>query len=991
MTPPLRIDLLGPLVVRLDDAPVEPGPLRQQALLAVLALRANRVCTAEELFDAVWGDKPPATGLKVLPTYIYRIRRALPVDGLLERTRDGYVLRVPADVVDVGLFDAAVQAGDAQQKAGDSAGAAAKYAEALELFRGEPLSGLPGHYLATHRQRLVERRYKVLSDRIDLDLASGRHADVVPELVTAVADRPLDERLAGQLMLALYAGGRQAEALTVYTDTRDTLIDQLGVEPGPELRATHQQILRNESAAEPTRDELPYQDAAFVGRDKDLAAIVATLAPAERSAPPVVAVDGMGGAGKTALAIRAAREVAEVYPDGLLYLQLHGHTPGRQPLAPQAALDHLLTSIGVKPERIPRDLDGQAALWRSEVAGKRVLVVLDDAPNSQLIAPLLPGAPSCAVLVTSRRQLTGIDAAQRVSLDVLNSADAEKLLADIVGQERATAVPQATRELVERCGHLPLAIRIAGARLRHRPTWTVEHLNQRLQTHDGLDELSADGRGLRSTFAMSYEQLDPGQRRIFRRLGLLPGRDFDRYGAGALADVPPDEAEPLLEDLLDANLLLQPSPDRFQLHDLLRDYARQVAGAEEPADELDAAVTRLFEYYLQTTNHPIGRSAGYNYVDLTGRPPVPMPPLNSIASSRAWADAELNNLLAAIHSASAAGRDEYTWLLSLSSVRFFHVRGRIRDRDAILELGLAAARRQGRRQTQARILLVLGRYRTHQQGHRRARRYVDEAMDLLEPDSDPELRIHAVQALGLNLTAVDPLGNGVEYLLEAVRLARSHGDQEVLLRTLVLLANHWGNVLEFSAALDLYLEAIALLQATDFQGSFLASVLSGAADCYVELGQPQAGAEAARRSIELANEHGTIAVLYALGHLGQALRMLGDLDQALRMHRKAVRNAAGLEGVHALAYNRLWLAQTLLAADQAAEAQAEFEAVLQVATDQGWAVLATQSLEGLADCARRSGAFADAAAHLRQALVRLGRIAPHYGDQLRAQLVAVPT
>lgn len=250
----------------------------------------------------------------------------------------------------------------------------------------------------------------MLSDRIDLDLERGRHTAVVAELVAAVADRPLDERLAGQLMLALYAGGRQAEALTVYARTRDTLVEQLGVEPGPELRATHQRVLRNEPQPQQTRDELPYQDAAFVGREAELAAVVAALTPTVRSAPPVVAIDGMGGTGKTALAVRAARELADAYPDGLLYLQLHGHTPGRQPLAVAAALDHLLGSLGIRPDRIPRDPDGQAAMWRSEVAGRRVLVVLDDALSSEVVQPLLPGSLSCGVIVTSRRQLTGIDA-----------------------------------------------------------------------------------------------------------------------------------------------------------------------------------------------------------------------------------------------------------------------------------------------------------------------------------------------------------------------------------------------------------------------------------------------------------------------------------------------------------------------------------------------------------------------------------------------------
>ncbi|MFI5713791.1 AfsR/SARP family transcriptional regulator [Kribbella sp. NPDC051620] len=981
MTAGLRIELLGSLSVRLDGQLVEVGPLRQQALLAVLALRANRTCTPEELFDAVWGDRPPATGLKVLPPYIYRIRKALPVDGLLERTRDGYMLRLAPDAVDVNRFDAAVQAAEAQQDAG-------AYAEALNLFRGEPLSGLPGHYLATHRQRLVERRYKVLSDRIDLDLASGRHSAVVAELVTAVAERPLDERLAGQLMLALYAGGRQADAMNVYTQTRHTLVEQLGVEPGPELRATHQRILRNEGGAQPRRDELPYQDSAFVGRDDELAAVVDALSQVDRTAPPIVTVDGMGGAGKTALAVRAARELAGVYPDGLLYLQLHGHTPGRGALAVRAALDHLLSSIGMKPERIPRELDEQAALWRSEVAGRRVLIVLDDTPDSRLVAPLLPGAPSCGVLITSRRQLIGIDAARRVPLGVLGAEDAARLLVEIVGSERG-GPQEAAQELVERCGYLPLAIRIAGARLRHRPTWTVEHLNQRLQAQDrGLDELTADGRGLVSTFAMSYEQLSPEQQRMFRYLSLLPGRDVDRYGAAALAGVEPHEAEPLLEDLLDASLLLQSAPDRFQFHDLLRQYAGKLSQQDAVADR-EAAVARLLEYYLQTAHRAVSLLTKVRYVTLGERPPVAGPELTTPEEGRGWGDAEGGNVVAAVQRAADGSFDEQSWMIAAGFARYFHERNLVHQRTTLLELGLAAAERLGASVPQARVLFVKAVLERPQQGPLLTLGPVRAALELLG-DDDPLLRTQLLSLLGQTLRQIDPGQEAVAAHTAALELAQAIGDRPAAAHAMTERAITEGARGEHRKALESYRLALSMARA-DGDRTLQPHLLNGIAESYNELGQPLLAIEAVKESRAVADELGMrFSRTDSLCQLGAAHRQLGDYAQAIELQQQAL--AIGLEAgnVYATDEARTQLGRSHLAAGQLEESKRYFEALVESAQEDHRRLIAARGLDGLAACAEAAGGLSDAATLIDAALERLGPMTPRHAEKLRHRRKALP-
>ena len=924
----------------------------------------------------MWGDKPPASGLKVLPPYIYRIRKALPVDGLLERTRDGYVLRLEAGVLDVDEFEAAATQGD--------------YTRALDLYRGEPLSGLPGQYLATQRSRLIERRYKVLSDRIELDLTNGRHTDVVAELVAAVADRPLDERLAGQLMLALYSGGRQAEALEVYASTRATLIDQLGVEPGPDLRATHQKLLRNEAEAEQTPDELPYQDAAFVGRDAELAAVVAALTPTSRPAPPVVAIDGMGGAGKTALAIRAARELAGAYPDGLLYLQLHGHTPGRQPLAVASALDHLLRGIGVRPERIPRDPDDQAALWRSETAGRRVLIVFDDALDSAVVRPLLPGAPTCGVLVTSRRQLTGIDAGFQLPLDVLGEAEAAALLTEIIGAARTRDATEATSELVKRCGRLPLAIRIAGARLRHRPAWTVGHLNARLAAQDRrLSELAVDGRRLESTFALSYEYLDPEQQRLFRILSLMPGRDVDVYGAGALADLSPEEAEQLLEALVDANLLLQPSAGRFQFHDLLRDYAGQLSRQYDAEPIRHGATSRLLEYYLQTGHRAVSQLTKLHYIDISARRPVPGPTMTSAPEGLAWGDVEGSNVLAAIQQVAEGDWDEHSWLIAAGFARYFHESGRANDRETLLALGLAAARRLDDPLAQASVLHVLGIFSKVHSGPLASLEYLREAVGLLPPGIAPQLQIHLLIAFGNSAALIDPGEESTAALTTALELAQAIGDDRAAANALTHRAIAEAARMDWQPALESYRLALAMARAHDNQ-TLQPHLLNGIAEVLNVLDRPAEAAESVREAQQIAAERGMRhSRTDSLGQLGIAYRLMGRLDEAVELHEQAVGVAREVGSRFAIDESRLQLGYSLIEVDRFAAARALFDGVLEDSQDEHRALTAARALEGLSAAADAAGSPDEAIALLDQALLRMGDRTPLHAAKLRERRAAI--
>ncbi|MEV8376628.1 BTAD domain-containing putative transcriptional regulator [Kribbella sp. NPDC056861] len=971
MAEALSIDLLGPLTVRYGGTVLNSGPIRQQAMLAVLALRANRESSAEQLLDLVWDENPPSSGLRVIPTYVYRIRQALPPEVTLERTTGGYVLRMPPGTLDVDRFESAITAARQDKDP-------ARYREALALFRGEPLSGLPGNYLAGQRRRLLERRDEVLSDRLGLEIADGRFADVVPELSALVEERPLDERFAAQLMTALFRSGRRAEALETYLRTRTTLVDELGVEPGQELQAIHQQLLRDTGEIGSGRDELPYSGATFIGRTTELDAVVAALRPDQQGAPAVVAIDGMAGLGKTALAVRAGRRVAAQYPDGLLFLDLHGHTPGREPLGVDRAIDHLLRGIGVPAEQIPCDPEGRQALWRSETSGLRLLVVLDNAPDSRSITPLLPGAPTCAVLVTSRRQLAGLDTRYRLALGLLAEEEATALLTELVGAERVTD-REAIAELIELCARLPLALRIAGSRLKHRPAWPVAHLNQRLRDRL-LTELSGETDGVGPAFAVSYGQLPADHQAMFRRLSLMPGKDIDKYGAGALCGISADDAEDVLEGLVDASLLLQPRPGRFEFHDLLRAYSAQM-----PADGTDEAITSLLQYYVRTAR----RSAAHHHdplpddevTDQTGP---------DVSRDLSWADAERANLVAAVQTAERLGRDELTVPLTIALAPYLHQRNEQDEVDVVLTAGLAAAQRSADREGEARLLYLRGHIGQFRCGPSKGVCDLRQAAALVT-DESPALLSHILGSLGYSIGSLDLNSDWADLLRESLRLAQLAGDQRATVSTLGYLAALQASQWNFSTALEYYEQALVVARALGDE-RLEPTLLNGIAACHLDAGHTHAALEAARRAQDLAATHTLdFPLSYTLLHLGEAYRQLGWHAHAVKTHRQALEVAVGnctyLDEVDA----RLHLGRSLLSVGRQGHAAEEFQHVLRLCEEREYPLGIAQALNGLARCieSQQPGQARD---YLLRALAEVDDgVHPVLAARLQDRLTATPT
>ncbi|NJP99896.1 AfsR/SARP family transcriptional regulator [Streptomyces zingiberis] len=616
-TSSLRFAVLGPVRAWRGEEQLSTGSPQQRALLAALLLRRGRTATAAELVDALWGEEPPDAALAALRTYASRLRKTFgpDADTTLLSESGGYAVRLAVRALDLAIAEEYAHQAEKARSDGDRRSARELLSAALDLFEGEPLAGLPGPYAEAQRNRLAEWRLQLTESRIDLDLEAGCHAEVVSELTALTAEQPLRERLRAQLMLALYRGGRQAEALAVYADTRRLLAEELGVDPSIELRDLHQGILEadddlaapsdcddGESANAVVRPaQLPATVPDFTGRTAFVGELSEQLATAEGRIMAVSAVAGIGGVGKTTLAVHVAHAARDHFPDGQLYVDLQGAGP--RPAEPQAVLGSFLRALGRADAAIPDSLDERSALYRSVLDGRRVLVLLDNARDAAQVRPLLPGTEGCAALITGRARMVDLAGAHLVDLDVMSPEEALQLFTKIVGPERVAAERDAALDVVAACGFLPLAIRIAASRLASRRTWTVSVLATKLaDERRRLDELQAGDLAVKATFELGYSQLEPQQARAFRLLGLADGPDISLAAATAVLALDPYEAEEVLESLVDISLLESAAPGRYRFHDLVRLYARACAERDElPPVEREAALSRLLDFYLTTT------------------------------------------------------------------------------------------------------------------------------------------------------------------------------------------------------------------------------------------------------------------------------------------------------------------------------------------------------------------------------------------------------
>ncbi|MGJ6964251.1 BTAD domain-containing putative transcriptional regulator [Streptosporangium sp. G11] len=585
--PGLRFSILGPVRVWRDGAEVEIGSPQQRLVLAVLLLAEGRAVGHDHLLDAIWGEDRPRAAMGTLRTYISRLRSVLGAE-VITSIGSGYAL--------IGGTRDLVTMEELSREG--------RYGEALALWRGEPLAGLEGGYAQGQRVRLGERRLAVLERRLAQEVEEGRHAEVIAELTTLCGEHPARERLCGLLMLALYRSGRQAEAIGVFTDTRKLLAEGLGIDPSPELAELYQRIITADPAlgrkkvvspvAVQVPRQLPADTADFTGRESEVDETVDALRSGNTSALVISAVSGAGGMGKTTLAVHVAHRLAPDYPDGQLFVNLRGS--GTQPLAPETVLARFLRSLGADVPADTEELGERAALYRSTLADRRVLVVLDNAANAAQVRPLLPGAAGCAVMVTSRAKMIGLSGVRQVDLSVMSHDEAMALLLRVVGEARVAAEREAAADLIGACGHLPLAIRIVAARLAARPAWSVARMRDRMaDERRRLAELRVDDLAVEATFALGYDQLDAAHASAFRLLAVPDASDFSLGSAAAVLGMDEPDAEEVCEALVDVSMLESPSPGRYRYHDLLKIFARSRLDDEKVRR---AALARLLGHYL---------------------------------------------------------------------------------------------------------------------------------------------------------------------------------------------------------------------------------------------------------------------------------------------------------------------------------------------------------------------------------------------------------
>ncbi|SDX95318.1 DNA-binding transcriptional activator of the SARP family [Amycolatopsis xylanica] len=739
----VRFRLLGPLTVTVGGERIPLGGTKERVLLAHLLLNANRPVSPGQLIETLWPSEPPTSATANLQTYVWRLRRRLP--EAVGRHGTGYSLTVDRDDVDAHRFARLTEDAARAAKEGAPERALELLDEAEALWRGDPLEDLPAAPAwDAELGRLVENRLAAVEERLSLQVRLGRHDASIAELIGLLAEYPYRERLWQQYMLALDGAGRRADALKAYTTARDRLVTELGVEPGPELRAVQAAILSGGTVRPAPLRQLPADIPDFTGREDYVRELESALG-ADRGTPPVVVLTGPPGTGKTALAMRVAHRLASRFPDGQLYVDLAATGTPREP---GDVLADFLHALGISGKAVPAGLAQRAALFRSRLSGRRVLLALDDAATVQQVRPLLPASPGCAVLVTIRGRLPELAGAKHVELTVFDEREAGQLLAGIAGTERVEAEPAEAAAIVRSCGYLPLAIRIAGARLAGRQAWSLRTLQDRLADESSrLSELRVGDLGVRSSFELSLRQLSEAARTAFCRSALLGAQDFPSWVMDELLDRP--AAHDVLDVLVDANLLSLVGTDvaghpRYRLHDLLRCYAAELLAAQPPQGQaLERVLTGLLSL-VKTAAAALPSAFGA----MTG--PALGKRLDSalVGDPLSWFTAERQLLAAAVQLAADAGLAELAWQLTAAAVPFYDLRGAYDDWARSHQIALEAVVAAGNRVGEAVLARGLGQVRLYHDEYPEAERAMTRAAELFAELGDVRGEALAVAGLG---------------------------------------------------------------------------------------------------------------------------------------------------------------------------------------------------------------------------------------------------
>jgi DNA-binding SARP family transcriptional activator/Tfp pilus assembly protein PilF len=816
----------------------------------LLLHRPGTPLSSELIVDALWEGRPPASARKTMQVYIGRLRRALGDEHRISHNPSGYAIVVEPHELDTSRFRELVDCGRERRQRGELSQADSSLSEALALWRGRPFADLDDAGVIAEEVRLLEERWLAAQEqraavRLDLRL----HQDVIADVSGLVAAHPYQERLISYLMLALYRGDRRSDALNLYTRVRHQLAEELGIEPGATLSWLQQAILRSDArlwqvsadeldspdrlATAPSFPEktagvvpaqLPPDVSGFTGRHRELSTLDSLL-PANGNRPAAVAVCavwGTAGVGKSALVVHWAHRVRGRFPDGQLYVNLRGFDASGAIMASAEAVRRFLDALSVPPQQIPSDPQAQVNLYRTLLAGRRMLVVLDNARDPDQVGPLLPGEPGCTVVVTSRNRLTGLVAtvgAHPLPLDMLAPAEARDMLVRRVGLARVEAEPSAAGELIALCARLPLALAIVAANALTHPRLPLGTLADQLRgSRDRLAALSTSdvaATDVRAVFSWSYQALGPEPARLFRLLGLNPGQDISVAALASLAALPIGQVRLLLHSLAVANLVTEHARDRFTLHDLLRAYAADLAHTTGPAQDRHAATGRLLDHYLQTA---------YTAVRLLepGRDPItPIPPRPGVAPEHladheralAWFAVEHSVLIAAVDHAAATGFDNHAWQLAWTLRTFLDRQGEWHCWVATQRVAVAATTRLGDPAVRAPAHRHLANAYTRLHRFDDAHRHLRHALELSVRAGDPAEQAHTHQNLAHVFERQERYREALEHTGLALQLYRAVGHQRGQARCLngigwyhTLLGDHDRALITCRQALPLLLE-----------------------------------------------------------------------------------------------------------------------------------------------------------------------------------------
>ncbi|WP_412742769.1 BTAD domain-containing putative transcriptional regulator [Krasilnikovia sp. MM14-A1004] len=911
---PVRLDILGQLQAWHGEDLVPLGSVKQRVVLGALALHANRPIGREQLIAAVWGDDAPTYAVNLLQKHVSGLRQILdPVRSARSRsqvlswTDAGYLLSIPPDFLDLERFDRGVSAARAARAAGDLATAAERLHNALGLWRGPLLDGLTSPLVDAERDRLSERHIVAVEERIEIDLALGDDQELVAELRRLVAAHPLRERLRGLLMRALYRDGRQAEALAAFHEAREYLLAELGIDPTPELQHLHQRILSGEAevpraapvtaapaapAPAPGPAQLPHGLAHFTGRTAELDQLT-ELAGSDQSVM-IAAITGTAGVGKTSLALQWAHRVAADFPDGQLYVNLRGFDPHGTPMEPGEVLRGFLEAFGVPAQQIPAGLADRAASFRSLLAGRRTLVVLDNARDTEQVLPLLPGTPGSAAVVTSRRRLSALVAAGAVpvTLDLLTAHEAALLLARRFGAERAAAEPHAVTDLVTMCARLPLALAIVAARAAAFPHHRLSALAGELrEATGGLDAFmgETESSDARAVLSWSYQQLTDDAARLFRLLGVHPGPEITYRAAASLAGLPARQVRRLLAELSGAHLLEERAPGRFTFHDLLRAYAAEQAEEIDPEPERRAATHRVLDHYLHSA-----RAADrllYAYREQAAvEPPDPAATVTTFAdapAALAWFSTEQAVLVEAIAHATEAGFPEYAIRLTWTITAFLNYQGKWDAWETCLHAALTACTRTDDLAGAALAHRLLSLALLQQDGLPAAADHARKSLDLFDRLGDlvNSARLHL--DLGRIADRQGEPGAALERARLALDLFREAGERSGEADALNWIGRYSANLGNYADALRYCRESLALhSQADDYPGQ--ADTWDTLGFASHQLGDYAEAAVSYERALELWRRLGDrYEVATTLLRLGDTRHAAGDTAAAGALWREA--------------------------------------------------------------------------------------------------------